>query len=110
MLNKLVIVITCIYLLCLSKTTLQKKLTEKNCNGCPSVVAINDEIKEVANWTATQMPTLQCDYCSLDAVYLALEIKSAKTQIVSGKNYFLTINYSKSFQKEVKAFKNKNLI
>ena len=101
MLNKLVIVITCIYLLCLSKTSLQKKLTEKNCNGCPSVVAINDEIKGLANWTATQMPKQTCDYCPPDAIYSVFKITSAKTQVVSGKNYILKLIYSKSLKNEV---------
>lgn len=97
MLNKLIFVIICMQLLCLSITS----LPVSSCAGCSSDVSINDEIKKIADWTATQMPTQTCDYCPPDAIYSVFKITSAKTQVVSGKNYILKLIYSKSLKNEV---------
>jgi hypothetical protein len=57
------------------------------CAGCPVDSPITAKIQEIAGWTATQMPNLECKYCSPQKVYTVESIKKAQTQVVAGKRW-----------------------
>ena len=55
------------------------------CAGCPVDSPITSRIKEIAAWTTTQLPNLDCKYCSPQEAYSVESIKKAQTQVVAGK-------------------------
>ena len=57
------------------------------CAGCPVDSPITARIKEIADWTAVQLPNLECKYCSPQEAYSVESIKKAQTQVVAGKGW-----------------------
>ena len=60
------------------------KTVESICAGCPVNSPIDDEIRKIADWTATQLPKLNCKYCVSNAIYTVQRIENAQTQVVAG--------------------------